>query len=139
MRQQWIFGKSWDEAGFGLFFTTHSDATAAANAVKDLLNPLNIDKTDAVSLFTSSLLTPFREFENAEFANSINTSQTFDIGANTQVFLVNNLTVLTSTNLGNQVAFGEFSAVPVPAAVWLFGTALIGLIGFGKRKSRIAA
>jgi len=30
-------------------------------------------------------------------------------------------------------------AVPVPAAVWLFGTALIGLIGFGKRKARIAA
>ena len=24
--------------------------------------------------------------------------------------------------------------VPVPAAVWLFGTALIGLIGFGKRR-----
>jgi hypothetical protein len=31
------------------------------------------------------------------------------------------------------------SAVPVPAAVWLFGTALIGLVGFGKRKARIAA
>jgi len=26
------------------------------------------------------------------------------------------------------------SAVPVPAAIWLFGTALIGLVGFGKRK-----
>ncbi len=31
------------------------------------------------------------------------------------------------------------SAVPVPAAVWLFGTALAGLVGFGKRKARIAA
>ena len=30
-------------------------------------------------------------------------------------------------------------AVPVPAAVWLFGSALIGLVGFCKRKSRIAA
>ena len=29
-------------------------------------------------------------------------------------------------------------AVPVPAAVWLFGTALIGLVGFSKRKARIA-
>ena len=38
-------------------------------------------------------------------------------------------------------AFGiePVSAVPVPAAFWLFGTALIGLIGFGKRKARIAA
>jgi hypothetical protein len=26
------------------------------------------------------------------------------------------------------------SAVPVPAAVWLFGTTLIGLVGFGKRR-----
>ncbi|MDH3378064.1 MAG: VPLPA-CTERM sorting domain-containing protein [Gammaproteobacteria bacterium] len=25
-------------------------------------------------------------------------------------------------------------AVPIPAAVWLFGTALIGLVGFGKRR-----
>jgi hypothetical protein len=30
------------------------------------------------------------------------------------------------------------AAVPVPAAIWLFGTALIGLIGFGKRKSKVA-
>jgi len=33
-------------------------------------------------------------------------------------------------------AYGNvvLSPVPVPAAVWLFGTALIGLIGFGKRR-----
>jgi hypothetical protein len=30
------------------------------------------------------------------------------------------------------------SPVPIPAAIWLFGTALIGLIGFGKRKSKVA-
>ncbi len=28
----------------------------------------------------------------------------------------------------------EVNAVPVPAALWLFGTALAGLIGFGKRR-----
>ncbi len=28
----------------------------------------------------------------------------------------------------------EVSAVPVPAAVWLFGSGLIGLLGFAKRK-----
>ena len=27
------------------------------------------------------------------------------------------------------------SAVPVPAAIWLFGTALVGLVGFSRRKS----
>jgi hypothetical protein len=30
------------------------------------------------------------------------------------------------------------SAIPVPAAVWLFGTALIGMVGFSKRKSKVA-
>lgn len=35
--------------------------------------------------------------------------------------------------------YREVSPIPVPAAVWLFGTALIGLVGFGKRKTRIAA
>ncbi len=34
---------------------------------------------------------------------------------------------------------GHHLITPVPAAAWLFGTALIGLIGFGKRKARIAA
>jgi len=35
------------------------------------------------------------------------------------------------------VVFAEVagvSPVPVPAAVWLFGTALIGMIGFGRRR-----
>jgi len=30
---------------------------------------------------------------------------------------------------------GNVSAVPVPAAVWLFGSGLIGLIGFARRKA----
>lgn len=29
---------------------------------------------------------------------------------------------------------GDVSAVPVPAAVWLFGSGLIGLVGFARRK-----
>ena len=31
----------------------------------------------------------------------------------------------------------QVSVVPVPAAAWLFGTALIGLIGLGRRKSKV--
>jgi hypothetical protein len=31
------------------------------------------------------------------------------------------------------------AAVPVPGAVWLFGSALAGLVGFGRRKSAVAA
>jgi hypothetical protein len=44
---------------------------------------------------------------------------------------------------GDLIAFDFFrldgelatSVVPVPAAVWLFGTALIGLAGFSQRRS----
>ena len=47
--------------------------------------------------------------------------------------------------LGGAVTFDTFrlttddqtSVIPVPAAVWLFGTALIGLIGFGKRRKSV--
>ncbi len=34
----------------------------------------------------------------------------------------------------NNLTFSELSPVPVPAAVWLFGTALIGLVGFSKKR-----
>ena len=45
-------------------------------------------------------------------------------------------TVQTLANIAaiDNVAFGTPSAVPVPAAAWLFGTALIGLVGFSKRR-----
>ena len=33
-----------------------------------------------------------------------------------------------------RIAFAQVSAIPVPAAVWLFGTALIGLAGFARRR-----
>lgn len=37
------------------------------------------------------------------------------------------------------IAAASVSAVPIPAAAWLFGTALLGLIGLGKRRSRAAS
>ena len=40
-------------------------------------------------------------------------------------------------NLGSNswaVHSGDVSAVPIPAAIWLFGSSLIGLIGFARRK-----
>ncbi len=35
----------------------------------------------------------------------------------------------------DDITFGDVSTVPVPAAVWLFGSGLIGLIGVAKRKN----
>ena len=40
---------------------------------------------------------------------------------------------------GDHFTVADVAVVPVPATIWLFGTALVGLVGFSKRKSRIAA
>jgi len=42
-----------------------------------------------------------------------------------------------ATELQADVMSGSISVVPVPAAVWLFGTGLVGLIGFSKRRKVI--
>lgn len=42
----------------------------------------------------------------------------------------------TTTNDGYKLTVSQ---VPVPGAVWLFGSAMAGLVGFGRRKSKIAA
>lgn len=45
------------------------------------------------------------------------------------------ITYLTMSCVNDEAIVGaEISAVPVPAAFWLFGSALVGLAGFGKRR-----
>ena len=53
---------------------------------------------------------------------------------------------ISTSGLGENVYFDNLSvatsgvsAVPIPAAAWLFGTALIGLVGVGQRRSSRAA
>ncbi|MBK8162765.1 MAG: lamin tail domain-containing protein [Gammaproteobacteria bacterium] len=40
-----------------------------------------------------------------------------------------------NADLGNPGTIGSLNPVPVPAAVWLLGSALAGLIGIGRRKA----
>ncbi|MBS3965388.1 MAG: hypothetical protein KGZ80_13030 [Methylomonas sp.] len=40
---------------------------------------------------------------------------------------------------GNQQYFATISAVPVPTAVWLFGSAIVGMVGVGRRKQALSA
>ena len=44
-----------------------------------------------------------------------------------------------TTQFTSTLAAGSLSAVPVPAAVWLFGTGLMGLLYSGKRKQQLIA
>jgi hypothetical protein len=34
-------------------------------------------------------------------------------------------------------SFAQFTVVPVPAAVWLFGSGLLGLVGIARRKEEV--
>jgi hypothetical protein len=54
------------------------------------------------------------------FENTSGGTLTVDLGANTNDY-------------SHWTEYGPMSAVPVPASVWLFGTALIGFIGFSRR------
>jgi hypothetical protein len=64
----------------------------------------------------------------------------FSIKKSTEMWFFQNLTGGTVTvnlegrtdDYSNWTEYG--AVVPVPAAVWLFGTALIGLFGFSKRR-----
>lgn len=47
--------------------------------------------------------------------------------------------VAFSMLLDNVVTSSAVSAVPVPAAVWMFGTGLLGLLSFGRKKSGMIA
>ncbi len=48
---------------------------------------------------------------------------------------VQNFNVKNVSFYGWAVQSGDVSAVPVPAAVWLFGSGLLGLVGVARRKS----
>ena len=45
-----------------------------------------------------------------------------------------NKVLLSSVNHTGEITFANTAAIPVPAAVWLFGSGLIGLAGFTRRK-----
>ena len=74
--------------------------------------------------------------------NSFTTDrQYFSIKQSTEIWYFENtsggtLTVeLVNTNdYSHWTEYGQISAVPVPAAFWLFGTALIGFIGVSRRR-----
>ncbi|MCK9607636.1 MAG: peptidase M10 [Methylomonas sp.] len=55
-------------------------------------------------------------------------------GASQPIFDVDGITLLNDGSYG-LIANLSVQAVPVPGAVWLFGSAIIGLIGCGRRKT----
>lgn len=135
-------GTSSDDNLYALFDVTDFDGAQAnalvlnkpADTITFTANGFNFDLTSDVTPNTTTL------FGNNEFViatsldNGISWSDTFttyELVANTNLY---NLTFETGTVLSID-AIPEIQAVPVPAAAWLFGTGLIGIVGIARRKS----
>jgi hypothetical protein len=95
----------------------HSSSPNGAWLEVTLANP-----TDLASLTIAGRTDySFRDVYNIQLLDS----------SNVVLFSQNDLNANSDTHL---VTVNFTSAVPVPAAVWLFGSALAGLIGFNRRK-----
>ena len=121
----------------GVFdFTTEASASAAVDAVVAALNPAGALRVGEEVIDT---LNPLQEFFNVGYGSTGN-------GALAAVDIVQaGIDVGTWANLGaanllyngderTYATFTEVSAIPVPAAVWLFGSGLLGLVGMARRK-----
>jgi len=71
-----------------------------------------------------------RYWSATEFAPDISKAWAYGIGGGNQQDLPK-----SHFSFAWAVHDGDVSAVPIPASIWLFGSGLLGLIGFAKRKA----
>lgn len=71
--------------------------------------------------------------------SSLSGNTLFDPGSGSFAAATDNLSLGTYSlkiTMANYISADSMAAVPVPAAVWLFGSGLLGLIGIARRKKR---
>lgn len=134
----------------------------ASNLINSIVTPLSFNFTDGVNTFTDANSgTAFFSFTTDSLSNITSWAIDLDIPypsptvvGDLKPFLssysgfdsVQTLTCVTVTDgvcaLGtsfswaqNMITPGVWTVVPVPAAVWLFGSGLIGLVGVARRKT----
>jgi hypothetical protein len=97
------------DTSVGLFLREDSECTGAPCALEMTATP-----RDAPPLEISPLATEeqFLFIESAGQANALESTSEFDL----------------------TITFGVATVVPIPAAVWLFGSGLLGLVGMARRK-----
>ena len=124
-------GKVWDETTFGLF---RADFDYSTNYVQiDLIYDDDdiggLWAYDSVGNLIESVTASGDGRGSVPFTTVSISRQTNDIayilagGVNAEALFLDNM------------QYNAVSAVPVPAAVWLFGSGLIGLIGLARRKN----
>lgn len=105
--------------GLGDFFTLTVTGLDAADTITNAINISLARDANLVDMWIWYDLMPLGEVSALEF--SLSSSDNGDYGMNTPAyFAMDNLTTVT--------------AVPVPAAVWLFSSGLLGLVGVARRR-----
>ena len=112
----------------------------------DLANNGEQTEIDEVNSITGETYTSLAKTDRGGVSSAMFTSSAeyilIKIGQGPDVGIIRNLSAgnkftFTATGQGagfsHSSEFGRIPAVPVPAAVWLFGTALIGFIGISRR------
>ena len=59
--------------------------------------------------------------------------QFFGVASTTQIGRIEVIAPGSRVELFDNIAFGAATVVPIPAAVWLFGSGLLGLIGVARK------
>ena len=113
------------------FWGDSTGAEAAADSIIDFL--ADTHATDGIG-GGDGFLVPFGEIVGLDYTvdswRDRNPSNSLDDG----ITISTNLKANTVRRVFEPFASFAVSNVPVPAAVWLFGTALVGLIGFSRRR-----
>jgi len=124
------------------FWGDITGATAAADAIMDSLGTADTTTTRP----SDSFFIPYSHNTGGATSDDILTTGIDDINGRYDTDQSDTTTDIQSsgylteiytgwTQVGPMTSF-QVSAVPVPAAVWLFGSGLLGLIGVARRKAR---
>ena len=119
-----------------------ADIDLSANTITADYAPLNFTGTFDVAEFNGSVFTDFNDTLPDIVSVTVDTGLTTfafgpgDIFFNSDQIFINfsGLAVNTSSFMKLDVAFAP---VPVPAAVWLFGSGLLGLVVMARRKQSV--
>ena len=122
-----------------LFETKSFSGSVAAGGLVGFSGSFNYDPTQGDLLVDIHRITGSQQSMSLNYVYGENTLNEFsrlysfdDLGTG---YVGNNYGNVTTFTTGEGFA-GQVSAVPVPAAAWLFGSGLLGLVGIARRKTR---
>jgi hypothetical protein len=127
-------------------FSASGNVTSGQTILSNGSNLISTAGLEWIDFGVSNILLSSGNFYHLEFTFSGNGNQNFFYNNGNIAFSQGSFALIEGTNNGNTSNFvmpalrlNTVSSVPAPAAVWLFGSGLIGLIGVRKKSSKISA